>query len=63
MTRTDRGRTPPLVVRAKSAEERKGARAMKSIKERLKVHAEIVRLNRAKLDAFKRQQKKGGSAA
>ena len=34
-----------------------------TIKERLKVHAEIERQNRAKLDAWKREQKKGGSAA
>ena len=34
-----------------------------TLKERLKVHAEIERQNRAKVDAWKRQQKKGGSAA
>ena len=34
-----------------------------TMKERLKVHAEIERQNRAKLDTWKREQKKGGSAA
>lgn len=60
---TDRGRKLPLVVCTKSAEERKGARAMKSIKERLKVHAEIERQNSEHFKAWKERQKKGGSAA
>lgn len=34
-----------------------------TFKERLKVHVQIERQNRAKLDAWKRKQKKGGSAA
>lgn len=35
-----------------------------TLKEKLKVHAEIERQNRAKLEAWKREQKKkGGSAA
>jgi hypothetical protein len=33
-----------------------------TLKEKLKVHAEIERQNRAKLEAWKKQ-KKGGSAA
>lgn len=43
---------PPRVVRAKSAEERKGARAM-TMKERLKVHDRVERLNRAHFAAWK----------
>lgn len=57
MTLTDRGGTPALVVNAKSVEERIGARAM-SIKEKLKVHAEIERQNREKLEAWKRGVRK-----
>jgi hypothetical protein len=34
-----------------------------TFKERLKLHVQIERSNRAKLEAWKRKQKKGGSAA
>jgi hypothetical protein len=44
-----------------SVGERKGARAM-SIKEKLKVHAEIERQNRAKLEAWKQSMRKAGAA-
>ena len=34
-----------------------------TFKERLKVHVQIERTNRAKLEAWKRKQKKGGKVA
>ena len=61
MTLTDRGGTPALVVNAKAL--KKGSARAMTLKERLKVHAEIERQNREKVDAWKREQKKGGSAA
>ena len=45
-----------------SVGERKGARAMMTPKERLKVHVEIERTNRAKLEAWKRDMRKAGAA-
>ena len=50
-----------LSWRGPKAGERKGARAL-TFSERLKVHADIERQNRAKLDAWKRKQKEEGSA-
>ena len=50
---------PPRVVRA-NAEERKGARAM-TMKERLKVHADIERQNREHFREWKAKQE-GGNA-
>lgn len=61
MTQTDRGRNfPPLVVCAKRR-RKDGARAM-TLKEKLKVHAEIERQNREHFRKWKRKQE-GGSAA
>ena len=57
----NRGRTPPPDANAKRW-RKDGARAM-TPKERIKVHAEIERTNRAKLDAWKRKQKEGGKVA
>ena len=44
------------------ATPRKGARAMMTPKERIKVHAEIERENARKLREWKEQQKKEGAA-
>ena len=63
MTQTDRGRTPAPCGLCQSTGERNSARAMMTPKERLKVHAEIERQNREKLEAWKRKQKKGGKSA
>ena len=52
-------RSPPCGQR-QSVEERKGARAMMTPKERIKVHAQIVRENARKLREWKQ---KGGKAA
>ncbi len=56
----NRGRTPPPDANAKRW-RKDGARAM-SIKEKLKVHAEIERTNRAKLEAWKQSMRKAGAA-
>jgi hypothetical protein len=44
-----------------SVGERKGARAM-SIKEKIRVHIEIERENKAKLDAWRESMRKAGAA-
>ena len=49
----NRGRTPPPDANAKRW-GKEGARAMKSIKEKLKDHAEIERKNRENVEAWKR---------
>lgn len=40
---------------------KEGARVMMTLKQKLKVHAEIERQNRAKLDAWRRAQRKAGA--
>lgn len=55
MTLTDRGGTPALVVNAKDALKEGSARAM-TMQERLKVHADIERQNREKLEAWKQEE-------
>ena len=58
MTQTDRGwNVPPLVACAKARE--KGRANTMTMKERIKVHVQIERENRRKLEEFK----KGGNAA
>jgi hypothetical protein len=44
-----------------SVGERKGARAM-SIKEKIRVHIEIERENKAKFDAWRESMRKAGAA-
>lgn len=58
MTLTTRDARPPLDVNAKAL--KKGRREQMTIKERLKVHAEIERENARKLREWK---KKGGKVA
>jgi len=57
----NRGRTPAPGCQRQSVGERKGARAM-SIKEKIRVHIEIERANKAKLDAWRESMRKAGAA-
>jgi hypothetical protein len=52
LTLTDRGRTPPLVVNAKRVEERKGYNM--TMEEKIKVHVQIERENRRKVEEWKK---------
>ena len=56
MTLTPRGGTPALVVNAKALKE--GSASAMTIKERLKVHAEIERENARKLRDWKEGEKR-----
>jgi hypothetical protein len=56
----NRGRTPPPDANAKRW-GKDGARAMMTPKEKLKVHAEIERTNREKLEAWRQiEEERGG---
>ena len=45
-----------------SVGERKGARAMMTPKQKLEMHRQIVRANKAKLEAWRQSMRKAGAA-